>query len=99
MAFKPSKYQRAVYQFIKSCRGNAVVEAVAGSGKSTTIVNAIDIIPEDKRILFLAFNKAIVTELERKVGKKPNCDIRTLHSLGAKQMMYYYHSLLMWSLC
>lgn len=92
MAFKPSKYQRAVYQFIKSCKGNAVVEAVAGSGKSTTIVNAIDIIPEDKRILFLAFNKAIVTELERKVGKKPNCDIRTLHSLGAKQMMYYYHS-------
>jgi len=65
MKFKPSKYQRVVYQFIKSCKGNAVVEAVAGSGKSTTIVNAIDIIPEDKKILFLAFNKSIVTELQK----------------------------------
>ena len=90
--FKPSKYQRLVYQFIKSCKGNAVVEAVAGSGKSTTIVNAINIIPEDKKILFLAFNKSIVMELEKKIGNKKNCDIKTLHSLGAKQMMYYYHS-------
>jgi len=90
--FTPSKYQRAVYQFIKSCKGNAVVEAVAGSGKSTTIVNAISIIPESKRILFLAFNKSIVNELKRKIGNIPNCDIKTLHSLGAKQMMYYHHS-------
>ena len=90
--FKPSKYQRLVYQFIKSCKGNAVVEAVAGSGKSTTIVNAISIIPENKQILFLAFNKSIVMELEKKIGNKSNCDIKTLHSLGAKQMMYYYHS-------
>ena len=79
MAFKPSKYQRAVYQFIKSCKGNAVVEAVAGSGKSTTIVNAIDIISQNKRILFLAFNRSIVAELQKKIGKKDNCDIKTLH--------------------
>lgn len=92
MAFVPSKYQRAVYQFIKSCKGNAVVEAVAGSGKSTTIVNAINIIPRDKKILFLAFNKSIVAELQKKVGNIPNCDIKTLHSLGAKQLMYYFHS-------
>ena len=90
--FIPSKYQRAVYQFIKSCKGNAVVEAVAGSGKSTTIVNAINIIPKDKSILFLAFNKSIVAELQKKVGNIPNCDIKTLHSLGAKQLMYYFHS-------
>ena len=90
--FIPSKYQKAVYQFIQSCRGNAVVEAVAGSGKSTTIVNAINIIQSDKTILFLAFNKSIVNELQRKVGNIPNCDIKTLHSLGAKQLMYYLHS-------
>ena len=90
--FIPSKYQKAVYQFIQSCKGNAVVEAVAGSGKSTTIVNAINIIPSDKTILFLAFNKSIVNELQRKVGNIPNCDIKTLHSLGAKQLMYYLHS-------
>ena len=92
MAFKPSKYQRAVYQFIKSCKGNAVVEAVAGSGKSTTIVNAIDIIPQNKRILFLAFNRSIVAELQKKIGKKDNCDIKTLHGLGCSNMMRVFKS-------
>ena len=92
MAFKPNKYQRAVYQYIKSCKGNAVVEAVAGSGKTTTIVNAINVIPEDKKILFLAFNKSIVQSLKGKIGDKPNCDIKTLHSLGFRQMNYYYKS-------
>ena len=44
----PSKYQAAVYTFISDGSGNAVVDAVAGSGKSTTIVNALNLTPEDK---------------------------------------------------
>ena len=56
--FKPSKYQKAVYTYILKGKGNAVVDAVAGSGKSTTIVNALKIIPSNKSILFLAFNKS-----------------------------------------
>lgn len=83
MAFKPSKYQRAVYTYITKGKGNVVIDAVAGSGKSTTIVNALKLIPSDKRVLFLAFNKSIVEELKRKVGPVSNVDIRTLHSLGA----------------
>ena len=78
----PSKYQAAVYHFITDGSGNAVVDAVAGSGKSTTIVNALNLIPEDKSVLFLAFNKAIVEELKIKVGMLPNVDVKTLHSLG-----------------
>lgn len=75
--FKPSKYQRAVYTFITKCNGNAVIDAVAGSGKSTTIVNALKIIPQNKRVLFLAFNKSIVEELKIKIGNLPNVDIKT----------------------
>ena len=55
-AFIPSLYQQAVYDFITNGKGNAVINAVAGSGKSTTIVNALRLIPSDKRVLFLAFN-------------------------------------------
>lgn len=87
MAFVPSKYQKAVYTYITKCKGNAVVDAVAGSGKSTTIVNALKIIPSDKRILFLAFNKSIVEELKKKIGNMPNVEISTLHSLGARACM------------
>lgn len=85
--FVPSKYQKAVYTYITKGRGNAVVDAVAGSGKSTTIVNALRIIPSNKSILFLAFNKSIVEELKKKIGDLPNVEISTLHSLGARAIM------------
>lgn len=81
--FVPSKYQKAFFVFLQKGRANVVLDAVAGSGKSTTIVRALALIPADKRVLFLAFNKSIVEELRRKVGNMPNVDIKTLHSLGA----------------
>lgn len=84
MSFVPSKYQKAVYTYIQKGKGNAVVDAVAGSGKSTTIVNALRIIPNTKRILFLAFNKSIVEELKKKVGDLANVEVSTLHSLGCQ---------------
>lgn len=85
--FLPSKYQKIVYIYIQKGKGNAVIDAVAGSGKSTTIVNALRLIPKDKRILFLAFNKSIVEELKIKIGNQSNVDIKTLHGLGASAVM------------
>lgn len=84
MSFIPSKYQHAVYSYIKFGKGNAVVDAVAGSGKSTTIVNALRIIPSHKSVLFLAFNKSIVEELKHKVGDLSNVEVSTIHSLGCQ---------------
>ena len=85
--FVPSKYQSAVYNHIENCNGNCVIDAVAGSGKSTTIINAIKLIPTTKSLLFLAFNKAIVEELKMKIGNLPNVEVRTLHSLGMSAML------------
>ena len=82
MSFKPSKYQTAVYQHVTDGTGNAVIDAVAGSGKSTTIVEALKLIPKNLKVLFLAFNKAIVEELSIKIGNLPNVDVKTLHALG-----------------
>lgn len=69
-----SVYQQGVFNFVENETGNAIVEAVAGSGKTTTIVEAI------KRVLgtsiFLAFNKSIATEL-----KNRGVNARTFHSL------------------
>lgn len=58
MSHTPSKYQAAVYHFIEEGKGNAVVDAVdavAGSGKSTTLVEALKKIPAHQSVLFLAF--------------------------------------------
>lgn len=79
----PSKYQQGFYDFITNGTGNAIGDAVAGSGKSTTIVNCLKLIPENESVLFLAFNKAIVEELKKKIMFHENVDIKTLHSLGA----------------
>jgi DNA helicase-2/ATP-dependent DNA helicase PcrA len=71
-----SKYQEAIFEFVENGEGNAVIEAVAGSGKSTTIVEAMNRIPQGASSIFLAFNKAIADEL-----KSRGVNARTFHSL------------------
>jgi DNA helicase-2/ATP-dependent DNA helicase PcrA len=78
--FTPSIYQEAIFDFIKNGTGNCVIDAVAGSGKTTTIVNALNLIPSDKKVIFVAFNKSIVNELSARVPK--NVEVKTMHSFG-----------------
>lgn len=82
--FAPSKYQEAIFDFISNKQGNLLVEAVAGSGKTTTIIEALRLIPEDKKVLFCAFNKDIVKVLAKKTKEFPNTEVKTLHGLGYK---------------
>lgn len=69
-----SSYQNIIFDFIKNGKGNAVIEAVAGSGKSTTIVEGMNLC--EGSTIFLAFNKAIAEEL-----KARGVNARTFHSL------------------
>ena len=70
-----SPLQTAIFNLIEDPNGgNAIIEAVAGSGKTTTIVEGV------KRArgttIFLAFNKSIAEEL-----KSRGVNARTFHSL------------------
>lgn len=87
MKFSPSKYQSRIFDFIESGKGNLVVNAVAGSGKSTTLIQGIQRIDESKSILFLAFNKSIVDELKKKTAFIENVEVSTLHGLGYKTIL------------
>jgi DNA helicase-2/ATP-dependent DNA helicase PcrA len=69
-----SSFQTSIFAFVESGTGNAIVEAVAGSGKSTTIVEAMKLVRG--QAIFLAFNKAIADEL-----KARGVNARTFHSL------------------
>lgn len=80
MAFKPSKFQKNIFKFIIHEKGSAIIEAVAGSGKTTTIVEALKKIPASLRTVFLAFNKSISEEIKRRVP--PNVKVQTLNGLG-----------------
>ena len=76
-AFTPSKYQAAIFEFIEHGTGNGIVRAVAGSGKTTTIVRALGL--THGNAIFLAFNKSIADELKTRVPE--HVQARTFHSL------------------
>lgn len=78
---KWSKYQKKIFEFVEKGTGSAVINAVAGSGKTTVIVESANRVGDDKKILFLAFNKSIVGELTSRFSSS-NIQCKTLHSYG-----------------
>ncbi len=80
MSFIPSTYQQAFFDWVQTGTGSALVNAVAGSGKTTTIVQSLSLISDDQDVLFLAFNKKIATELQARVPK--HVMAATFHSRG-----------------
>jgi len=75
-----STQQQAIFAWFKGTTGNLVVRARAGTGKTTTILEAISFAPET-RILLAAFNKKIAEELKTKL-RNPNAEAKTLHGVG-----------------
>lgn len=74
-----SPYQQAIFREVAEGTGNVVVCALAGSGKTSTIIESMKL-TAGKRVLAVAFNKSIATELASRVP--PNVEVKTLHSLG-----------------
>ena len=73
--------QQRIIAYVKQMKrgGRFKVEAKAGSGKTSTLVEVARANP-DKRFLYLAFNKAIVNEAKDKFPK--NVVVKTTHSLA-----------------
>jgi superfamily I DNA/RNA helicase len=74
---KWSDFQTAVFDSVRDPAADLLIQAVAGSGKSTTIIEATKHAPG--RSLFMAFNKAIAEDIRQ---KGPNGDVKTLNALG-----------------
>jgi DNA helicase IV len=68
---------------IKS-EGNIKINAVAGSGKTTTIVEYARNRPKGSMILYLAYNKSVKLEAIQKFKDKglDNVKVETAHSLA-----------------
>ena len=83
--FPPSIYQKAIYQEIETGTENLIVNAVAGAGKTTTILNSMQFISSNSKVCFLAFNKLIANELKEKISRS-NVDVSTFHSICLKSI-------------
>ncbi len=77
-----SHYQSAIFADVATGTGHTVVIARAGSGKTSTIVEAFHHVPGGLSILMCAFNKNIATELATRAPG--GVEVSTLHSLGFK---------------
>jgi DNA helicase II / ATP-dependent DNA helicase PcrA len=97
MKFKPSAYQSAIFTWVEKGSGSAVVNAVAGSGKTTTIRESLPFIPARCSVQLLAFNNSAAKDLGAAIQKLAerlaeergeaidrfkNVRAKTFHSLG-----------------
>ena len=91
MAFKPSTHQVNFYNHLSGTRFNIVLDAKAGSGKTTTIVSSISMIPDTLEALFLAFNVHITKTLKEKITR-PKTVISTIHGMGSRLLSKTFKS-------
>jgi hypothetical protein len=86
---KPSQEQQTIIEHVASGK-HVVVNAVAGSGKSTTILSVAHTFP-DKHVLQITYNSMLRHEMKEKVHEAhlENLDVHTFHSLAVK---YYVPS-------
>ena len=70
--------------------GNIKINAVAGSGKTTTIIEYARTRPNSAKILYLAFNKSVKLEALKKFADQglDNVKVETAHSLAYKHIVY-----------
>ncbi len=84
---KPSEPQKTVINKFRKTKDNIVINAVAGSGKTTTILMLLPLVRG--KSIFLAFNNDIVNELSKRITNKM-ATVSTLHSIGCKSIMSRY---------
>jgi superfamily I DNA/RNA helicase len=83
-----SPQQSKIYQWVEKGAGNGIVEAVAGSGKTTTLIEAVRRMKGS--VAFLAYNKKIAVEIESRLQKVQTfARVRagTFHSFGFGAVM------------
>jgi len=78
------------YAIINST-GNIKINAVAGSGKTTTIIEYAKARPKESKILYLAFNKSVKIDAIKKFTEKglSNVTVETAHSLAYGYIVRY----------
>lgn len=80
------------YDIINST-GDIKINAVAGSGKTTTIIEYSKSRPKKNKILYLAFNRSVKTEAEQRFGSigLDNVKVETAHSLAYKNTVFRFN--------
>ncbi len=76
--------QKRIFQFVEQEGGHGIIDAVAGAGKTTTIMECAKFVKDKSTILFCAFNNSIAAEIARKFHNLGlnEVTVKTIHALG-----------------
>ncbi len=77
---KHTDEQIAIFNCIAQTDDHLIVNAGAGTGKTTTIVESSTLLPNGTKAAFLAFNKSIATELAERLPT--DVEAKTFHAFG-----------------
>ena len=86
--FIPSDMQQAVFDFVETGTGNGILIAVAGAGKTTTMVEAAKRF--DGRSCIVAYNTKMAKELKEKTVGLKQTFCMTFHSAGLTALRRAY---------
>lgn len=78
--FQASPQQQAFFDWVQHGHGSCVLEAVAGSGKTTTLVRAVEMMKGN--VFFGAYNKDIAEEIKTRVPQRQGLFVATMHAAG-----------------
>jgi superfamily I DNA/RNA helicase len=81
--FLPSPQQNDIFKAVRTSSQSLMIEAGAGCGKTTTLVEVVKLI-STQSIAFCAYNKTIAEEIEYKTSGLdiPKLNVGTIHSFG-----------------
>ena len=76
--------QERIFDFVEKQTGHGIIDAVAGAGKTTTIMECARFVQDKRKILFCAFNNSIAREITNKFYKLGlnEVTVKTIHALG-----------------
>jgi len=86
--------QSAIVEYVRRGQGDLLIEAIAGSGKTFAILEALKVIPQ-RSILICAFNRKIADELKARAKAPAGAamHIDTFHAIGKRIISQHFPKL------
>lgn len=81
----PTPHQRAIFDHVTMGERNLIVQAVAGSGKTSTIIHAMTLLPANEDVVYLVFNKRNQVEAEERL-RGTRVRAMTFNALGFRAL-------------
>lgn len=88
--YKLSKEQEDIINFAVYGLDNMIVQAVAGAGKTSTLIECAKSISDNHKILIVGHNTSTKETLKERIGNLPNVKVYTIHGLAWRLYTEYF---------